>query len=183
MLLVGWQEGHLACKKLSGGVLAWLSVWSEVQTCIRPSWCHCHSLSLASVKSRLVFLFWYRLTRVVPDKGPLNGCVCVCVYYTCYNGRQRNYQHQHEIFSVASDKEGICPHNNFAPLKVKWQLTTTGSPGMCHVNNPALVIGRQSVKLVSHLYCFVLKKAYFPELPQVMMCLSNGKRLIYTQQN
>jgi len=31
-LLVGWQEGHPACKKLSGGVLAWLSVWSEVQT-------------------------------------------------------------------------------------------------------------------------------------------------------
>jgi len=26
-LLVGWQEGHLACKKLkSGGVLGWLSV-------------------------------------------------------------------------------------------------------------------------------------------------------------
>jgi len=24
-LLVGWQEGHPACKKLSGGVLAWLS--------------------------------------------------------------------------------------------------------------------------------------------------------------
>ena len=22
--------------------------------------------------------FWYWLTRVVPDKGPLNGCVCVC---------------------------------------------------------------------------------------------------------
>ena len=31
-LLVGRQEGHPACKKLSGGVLAWLSVWSEVQT-------------------------------------------------------------------------------------------------------------------------------------------------------
>ena len=37
MLLVGRQEGHLACKKLSGGVLAWLSVWSELQTCIRSS--------------------------------------------------------------------------------------------------------------------------------------------------
>jgi len=36
-LLVGWQEGHPACKKLSGEVLAWLSVWSEVQTCIWPS--------------------------------------------------------------------------------------------------------------------------------------------------
>jgi len=54
-------------------VLVWLSVWSEVQTCI----CHCHSLSLASVKSRSVWPFWYRLTRVVPDKGPLNGCVCI----------------------------------------------------------------------------------------------------------
>ena len=36
-LLVGRQEGHPACKKLSGGVLAWLSVWSRVQTCIWPS--------------------------------------------------------------------------------------------------------------------------------------------------
>jgi len=26
MLLVGRQEGHPACKKQSGGVLAWLSV-------------------------------------------------------------------------------------------------------------------------------------------------------------
>jgi len=36
-LLVGWQEGHLACEKLSCGVLAWLSVWSEVQSCTWPS--------------------------------------------------------------------------------------------------------------------------------------------------
>jgi len=36
-LLVGRQEGHPACKKLSGGMLAWLSVWNEVQTCIWPS--------------------------------------------------------------------------------------------------------------------------------------------------
>ena len=57
-LLVGRQEGHLACRKLSGGVLAWLSVCSEVQTCIWPSWCHCHSLFLASVKSRLVLPFY-----------------------------------------------------------------------------------------------------------------------------
>jgi len=36
-LLVGRQEEHPACKKLSSGVLAWLPVWSEVQTCIWPS--------------------------------------------------------------------------------------------------------------------------------------------------
>ena len=36
---VNWQqEGHLACKKLSGGVLAWSYVWGEVQICIWPSW-------------------------------------------------------------------------------------------------------------------------------------------------
>ena len=83
-LLVGSQEGYPACKKLSGGVLSWLSVRSEVQTCIWPSWCRCHSPSLASVKSRLVLPFWYWLTWVVLDKGPINGCVCVCVcIHTC----------------------------------------------------------------------------------------------------
>jgi len=30
-LLVGQQEEHPACKKLSDEVLVWLSVWSEVQ--------------------------------------------------------------------------------------------------------------------------------------------------------
>jgi len=43
---------------------------------IWPSWCHCHSMSLASVKSRLVLSFWYRLTQVVREKGPLIGCMC-----------------------------------------------------------------------------------------------------------
>jgi len=84
-LMIGRQEGHPVCKKLSGGVLAWLSVWSEVQTCILASWCHCHSLSLASVKSRLVLPFWYQHTWVVTDKGLLNvrvrACACVCVSF------------------------------------------------------------------------------------------------------
>ena len=62
---LGNRKGMRPVKKQSGGVLVWLSVWSEVQTCICSSWCHCHSLSLASVKSRLVLPFWYR--------------VCVCV--------------------------------------------------------------------------------------------------------
>ena len=54
------------------GVLAWLSGWSEVQTCIWPSWCHCHSLFLASVKSRLFLPVWYWLTWIDPEKGTLN---------------------------------------------------------------------------------------------------------------
>ena len=107
-LLVGRQEGHPACRKLSVGVLAWLSVWSEVQLMPLPltvscfnkiqigftflvpahlgspgkgplNGCVCVCVSLASVKSRLVLPFWYRLTRVLPDKGLLNRCVCACV--------------------------------------------------------------------------------------------------------
>ena len=48
----------------------------------------CHSLSLASVKSRLVLPFWYRLTQVVLDKGLLNG-VCVFGYN---NGQMSNFE-------------------------------------------------------------------------------------------
>ena len=62
---LGSRKGIQPVKNLSGGLLAWLSVWSEMQTCIWPSWCHCHSLSFASVKSELALPFWYRLTRVV----------------------------------------------------------------------------------------------------------------------
>ena len=51
-----WLGGRKGIRpvKNSDGALAWLSVWSEVQTCIQPSWCQCLSLSLASFKSRLV---------------------------------------------------------------------------------------------------------------------------------
>jgi len=77
-LMVGRQEGHPACKNLSSGVLAWLSAWSDVQTWICPSWCHCHSLSLASVKCRLILPFLYRCVCVCV-------CVCACVHAcVCY---------------------------------------------------------------------------------------------------
>jgi len=34
---LGGRKGIRPVKKLSGGVLVWLSVWSEVQTCTWPS--------------------------------------------------------------------------------------------------------------------------------------------------
>ena len=80
-LLVGRQEVHPACKKQSGEVLAWLSVWSEVPLPLTVS---CFS------KIQIGFTFHgtssYHttntlLTWVVPDKGPLNVVyVCVCVW-------------------------------------------------------------------------------------------------------
>jgi len=46
---LGGRKGIQLGKKLIDGMLAWLSVWGELQICICPSWCHCHSLSLAPV--------------------------------------------------------------------------------------------------------------------------------------
>jgi len=66
--------------KMSGRVLVWVSFCGEVQTCMWSRWCHCHSLSLASVKSRLLLTFCYRLTRVVPDKGLLNVLLLLLLY-------------------------------------------------------------------------------------------------------
>jgi len=51
-LLVGHQEEHPACKKLSDEVLAWLSVWSKHMVQLMPLPPH----PLASVKSRMVYL-------------------------------------------------------------------------------------------------------------------------------
>jgi len=78
-LLVGRQEGHLACKKLSGGVLAKLSVWGEVQTLHIAQLMPLALTVSCFSKIQIGFTFWYRPTWVVPDKGPLNGCVSVCV--------------------------------------------------------------------------------------------------------
>ena len=42
-----------------------------------------------SSKIQIGFPFWYQLTRVVPEKGPLNVCVCVCVFYLSGTGLPR----------------------------------------------------------------------------------------------
>jgi len=64
-LLVRHQEGHPVRKKLSDGVLAWLSVRSEAQMIwIWSSWCHRHPSSLAWVKSRMVYLSGAGLPRL-----------------------------------------------------------------------------------------------------------------------
>ena len=69
-------------------MLPWLYVRGEMQICIWPSSCHCHSLSLTLVKSRLVLV---RAHPGNPGQSPescklcvsthagVNVCVCVCV--------------------------------------------------------------------------------------------------------
>ena len=88
-LLVGRQEGHPASKKLSGGVLAWLSVWSKVQTCQLmplPLTVSCFS------KIQIGFTFLISAHLGSPGKKPLNGCVCLCVCEWCAQVHLRRYR-------------------------------------------------------------------------------------------
>ena len=70
-----------------------LSVWGEVQICIMAQLMPLPLTVSCSIKSRLVLPFWYRLTLVVPDKRPLNGCKRVkeyCVKKTITLPSERN---------------------------------------------------------------------------------------------
>jgi len=67
MLLVEQQERHLAYKKLSGGMLAWLCVSQGADLHMAQLMPLPLTISCSS-KSRLVFPLWYRITRVVSDK-------------------------------------------------------------------------------------------------------------------
>jgi len=77
-LLVGRQEGHLACKKLSGEVLAWLSVWSEVQTCIMAQLMPLPLTVSCFSKIQIGFTYLVPAHPGSPGKRAVKW-VCVCV--------------------------------------------------------------------------------------------------------
>ena len=71
-----WLGGKKGIRPVKNFVLAWLSVWSEMQTCIWPSWCHCHSLSCFS-KIQIGFTFLVPAHPGGPGKRAVKR---VCVY-------------------------------------------------------------------------------------------------------
>jgi len=84
-LLVGRQEGHPACKKTEqwgAGVVVCLERGADLhmaQLIPLPLTVSCFS------KIRLVLPSWYQLTRVVPDKVPLNGCVFIIATFYLFS--------------------------------------------------------------------------------------------------
>ena len=78
--LFGWQEGHPACKKLSGGVLVWLT-GARCRFAYGPA-AATATQSLASVKSRLVLVVAHPGNPGQSSEGhKTDVCVCVCVRY------------------------------------------------------------------------------------------------------
>jgi len=69
----------LLLAKLSGEMLSWLSVWSEVQRfAYGPADATATPSSLAALKSRMVLPFCWRHTRVVLEKMAVKeGCCCL----------------------------------------------------------------------------------------------------------
>ena len=85
-LLVVWQEGHSACKKIQwwdAGMVMCMGQGADLhmaQLMLLPLTVSCSS------KSRLVLPFWCRLTWVVTDRIQ-EGCrmvVCVCCHCCCH---------------------------------------------------------------------------------------------------
>ena len=68
-LLVGWQEGHLVCRKLSGGVLSWSGAMCTVS---------CFS------KIQIGFTFLVPAHQGSPGQRTVNGCLCMCVCCYCW---------------------------------------------------------------------------------------------------
>jgi len=61
-LLIGWQEGHPACKKLSGGMLAWLYVFLHGADLHMAKLMSLPLTISCSSKSRLVLCSWFYLS-------------------------------------------------------------------------------------------------------------------------
>jgi len=92
MLLVGRQEGHPACRKLSGGMLAWLYLGQGADLHMAQLMPLPLTISCSS-KSRLVLLSWFYLSGAgLPRWSRTKSkravkllfvcvCVCVCVYW------------------------------------------------------------------------------------------------------
>jgi len=111
VLLVGWQEGHPACKKhewWDAGVVMYLDQGAYLrmaQLMSLPFTISCSS------KSRLVLPFWCWLTWVVPDKiqEGHKTVVCVLTIYLTYSCFYARYNRLEVVRQMRWDFGSILP--------------------------------------------------------------------------
>ena len=118
---LGGRKGIRPVKKLSGGVQAWLSVWSEVQTCIWPSWCHCFSKILN------VFTFLVPAYPGSPGKGPLNVCIAMLKMSLDSHSLATELSHHHNCFRQLQAYNRVfkvhsCPFGQYSGISLVIRL-------------------------------------------------------------
>jgi len=80
-----------------------------------------------SIKSKLVSPFWNQLTRVDPDKGPLNGCYCCCCLCDCAIIITDLLSYQHNLRSLNLQRCGTDAHFSwYLPLAYQCPLPNEG---------------------------------------------------------
>jgi len=137
---VGWATGRASGhKKLSGEELVWYlsgarSDLHMAQLMPSPLTVSCFS------KIQIGFSFWYWLTRVVPDKGPLNGCVCGVYRYT-----QTTFRNKQRMISWNLYVTHIrWFFNGFSPL----MCLSVSMRNMFWISNKAKLLAVSMIKLI-----------------------------------
>ena len=136
-LLVGRQEGNPACKNWGwgAGVAICLEQGADLhmaQLMPMPLTVSCFS------KIQIGFAFWYRLTRVVPEKGAVKqGCVCV---HTRWQTRTLLIQNTTSVAHTHTRLTALCPglprwagtrkvnQSGFYRSKRQWVVVASAGP-------------------------------------------------------
>jgi len=93
--------------------------------------------SCFSKTQRLDLPFWYRLTWVVLDKGPLNGCVCVL--YLANPDHDSDFQslmnYGHDPYCIHKQRVDTTDCRTFPPM---WFVKISRPVFICVVKNGAV---------------------------------------------
>ena len=128
--VVGHQEEHLACRKLSDEVMAWLSLWNKMQMiCVWSSWCHCHPTISCFIKIQIC------LTFLVPASTGCRGKEVMKWVSVC------------ELVLVCAFDLLMC--DEFCPVMYNYSIPTLTLRASCTVPCPTLTWSYQMLQLVS----------------------------------
>ena len=114
---LGGRKGIWPVKKPSGGCRCGYLSGARCRLAYGPADATATHCLLLQQKSRLVLPLWYRLTWVVPEKGPLNRGVCVQV--SMYVSQESSWIFQTKISTV------VFFTGQMPPQMPNWQCQVT----------------------------------------------------------
>jgi len=139
----GIRRASALKKVLSDELLAWSSVWSEVQIiCIWSIWCHCHPVISCFIEVENGLPFWCRLTQMSWNRGSWTNVVGYTSYsqwkpwYWCWRADMKGEMLLCQVSDgwcskyEASSLVGVSVFFNFLQCSdgVGWVIGTTSGP-------------------------------------------------------